>query len=68
MPPTPPEVGTPTATYVPSRKWFATQVTLLSGVAISAIDSGWDSTQWKALVGIATAAVIAYLLPNAEAK
>jgi hypothetical protein len=64
----PPEVGTPKATYVPSRKWFASQVTLLAGLVISAIDSGWDATQWKALVGIASAAAISYLLPNAEAK
>lgn len=25
----PPEVGTPKATYWPSRKWFASQITLL---------------------------------------
>jgi hypothetical protein len=64
----PPEVGTPAATWVPSRKWFASQVTLLSGLAISVIDEGWTDTQWKALVGIAAAAVISYLLPNAEQK
>lgn len=64
----PPEVGTPQATWFPSRKWFASQVTLLAGLAISAIDSGWDATQWKALVGIAAAAAISYLLPNAESQ
>lgn len=63
-----PEVGTPKATKVPSRKWFASQVTLLTGLAISVIDEGWTDTQWKALVGIASAALISYLLPNAEAK
>jgi hypothetical protein len=53
---------------MPSRKWWASQVTLLSGLAISVIDSGWGATQWKALVGIVAAAAISYLLPNAEQK
>jgi hypothetical protein len=65
---TPAEVGTPKATWIPSRKWIASQVTLLGGLAISAIDEGWTSTQWKAMVGIAVAAAVSYLLPNAEAK
>jgi hypothetical protein len=64
----PPEVGTPKATYVPSRKWIASQVTLLAGLAVTVVDSGWGADQWKALVGIASAAAISYLLPNAEAK
>jgi hypothetical protein len=63
-----PEVGTPAATWWPSRKWWASQVTLLAGLAVSVIDSGWGATQWKALVGIVAAAAISYLLPNAEQK
>jgi hypothetical protein len=69
MPPTTvaPEVGTPKATLVPSRKWIASQVTLLAGLAVTVVDSGWGADQWKALIGIAAAAAVAYLIPNAEA-
>lgn len=64
----PPEVGTPKATYWPSRKWFASQVTLLTGLALTVVDQGWTNDQWKALIGIASAGLISYLIPNAEAK
>ena len=64
----PPEVGTPKATLVPSRKWIASQVTLFTGLALTVVDSGWGNDQWKALIGIVSAGVISYLIPNAEAK
>jgi hypothetical protein len=65
---TPPEVGTPKATYMPSRKWIASQVILLTGLALTVVDEGWTNNQWKALIGIVSAALVSYLLPNAEAK
>ena len=63
---TPPEVGTPVATWRPSRKWLAAQTTLLTGLGITVVDSGWGAEQWKAFIGIVSAALISYLLPNAE--
>lgn len=63
-----PEVGTPTATRVPSRKWFAAQITLLTGLAFTVVDQGWTSDQWKGLIGILSAAAISYLIPNPESK
>lgn len=63
-----PEVGTPTATWVPSRKWFAAQITLVTGLALTVVDQGWTADQWKATIGIASAAAISYLIPNPEAK
>lgn len=63
-----PEVGTPKKTWVPSRKWFASQITLLTGLMLTVVDEGWTNTQWKGLIGIVSAAAISYLLPNAETK
>lgn len=63
-----PEVGTPTATWVPSRKWFAAQITLLTGLAFTVVDQGWTSDQWKGLIGIVSAALLSYLIPNPESK
>lgn len=67
-PATPAEVGTPKATYVPSRKWFASQITLLTGLALTVVDEGWTDNQWKGLIGIVSAGLVSYLIPNAEAK
>ena len=64
----PAEVGTPKATYMPSRKWFASQITLLTGLALTVVDAGWGADQWKALIGIVSAGLVSYLIPNAEAK
>jgi hypothetical protein len=51
---------------IPTRKWIAAQVVALSGIAISAIDSGWDDTETKLLIGVAVQAALTYLLPNAD--
>lgn len=48
----------------PTRKWIAAQVVALGAVATSAIESGWDDTEWKLLIGIAVQAAVTYLLPN----
>jgi hypothetical protein len=52
--------------WAPSRKWAAAQVVGLGGVATSAIESGWDATEWKLLVALAVQAAVTYLVPNAE--
>jgi hypothetical protein len=49
---------------VPSRKWYAAQVVALGALATSAVESGWDATEWKLLIGIAVQAAVTYLLPN----
>lgn len=51
--------------WVPTRKWIAAQVVALGGLAVSAIESGWDDTEWKLLIGIAVQAATTYLLANA---
>lgn len=53
--------------WMPTRKWIAAQVVALGGLAVSAIESGWDDTEWKLLVGIAVQAASTYLLANAPA-
>lgn len=50
----------------PSRKWFAAQAVGLGGIATSAVESGWDATEWKLLIGLGVQAAVTYLLPNGE--
>jgi hypothetical protein len=63
-------VSAPATTYsrgkswLPTRKWFAAQVVALAGVATSALDSGWDSTETKLLIAVVVQAAVTYLLPN----
>lgn len=53
-------------TWVPSRKWFAAQAVGLGGVLTSAVDSGWDATEWKLLIALGVQAAVTYLLPNGD--
>jgi hypothetical protein len=51
----------------PSRKWFVTQVTALAALATAWLQAGeWTTTLSVMAVGIASQALIAYLVPNAE--
>jgi hypothetical protein len=52
--------------WLPSRKWFVQQATLLAGIAVSAIDTGWDKTETKAAVLWAVAALAAWAVPNSD--
>jgi phage portal protein BeeE len=66
---TPAEVGTPKATWVPSRKWGVLQIASAVGLATMYITSGsWDQEESIALVTWLGAAASTYLIPNAEAK
>lgn len=50
---------------MPSRKWFATQVTALSALAVMWATTGhWDQEETIAAIGIATQAGLGYLVPN----
>lgn len=51
---------------LPTRKWIAAQVLALAAVATSWVDSGWDDTETKLLIGIAVQAAVTYLLPNED--
>lgn len=50
--------------WLPSRKWWAQVVGGLTPIVLSAIDSGWDRTESKMVVTLASAAVLSYLVPN----
>jgi hypothetical protein len=50
--------------WMPTHKWFAAQAVALGAVATSAIDSGWDATESKLMVGWAVQALVTYFLPN----
>lgn len=66
---TPPEVGTPKATLVPSRKWMALVASGLGSIGLMYVtDMVWDATEWGALITLATGSVVSYLVPNAEAS
>lgn len=52
--------------WVPSRKWFAAQAVALGALVTSAVESGWDATEWKLVIGIVVQAIVTYLLPNEE--
>lgn len=52
--------------WIPTRKWLAAQALALAGLATSAIESGWDATEWKLLVAIVAQAAVSYVLPNVD--
>lgn len=51
---------------LPTRKWIAALVVALAGVATSAVESGWDDTEWKLLIGVAVQAITTYLIANQD--
>lgn len=66
MTPVDPVVVPAQKSWVPTRKWFAAQAVALAAVATSAVDSGWDATEWKLLIGVAVQAVVTYLVANQD--
>ena len=51
--------------WVPTRKWFVTQVTALAALATMYVTTGgWDQEETIAAIGIASQAAIAWLVPN----
>ena len=53
--------------WIPSRKWFATQVTALTALIVAWVNAGsWDKTLTIALVGLVSQAIIGYLIPNSD--
>lgn len=52
--------------WLPTNKWFATQVTAVSAWLVALINNGWDLTASLQImaVGIVAQAIIGYLVPN----
>lgn len=63
-------INTPTTTveksWRPTRKWIAAQVVALGAVLTSWVESGWDDTESKLLVGIFVQAAVTYLVSNED--
>jgi len=49
----------------PTRKWAATQVTALTALALMYVTTGgWDTEETISAIGIASQALLGYLIPN----
>jgi hypothetical protein len=56
-----------TTTWMPTRKWMATQSTALATLAVSWVNAGtWNKPLSIAAIGVASQAVISYLVPNID--
>lgn len=55
----------PAASNLPSRKWWAHLVAALAGLAVAVVQAGgFDTATEITGIGIISAALIAYILPN----
>jgi uncharacterized membrane protein YjjP (DUF1212 family) len=55
------------ASWIPSRKWLATQVTAVAAFVVAWVNQGaWDKTLSIALIGLLSQAIFSYLVPNAD--
>ena len=61
-----PTRSTKTRTLIPTRKWFVTQITALTGWAIAFVHvhARWTDTIIIGLITIASQAAISWLVPN----
>ncbi len=54
-----------TTNWKPSRKWFATQVTALTALALMYVTTGaWNQEETIAAIGIVSQAALSWLVPN----
>lgn len=54
-------------TWLPTRKWVATQVTATAALAVAwATAHEWSTTLTISAIGIGSQALIAYLVPNSD--
>ena len=54
---------------MPTRKWWATQVTALTALALMWVTTGgWDQEETISLIGIVSQASLAWLIPNKEGQ
>jgi hypothetical protein len=53
------------ASWIPTRKWLATQTTALTALIFAWVGAGaWDRTLTIALIGLISQAILGYLIPN----
>lgn len=53
--------------WLPTRKWFATQVTALTALAVAFAELGhWNTTLSISAIGLVSQAALGYILPNAD--
>jgi hypothetical protein len=53
---------------MPSRKWFAAQVTALTALAVMYVTTGsWDQEETIGAIGIVSQALLSWLVPNETA-
>jgi hypothetical protein len=50
--------------WLPTRKWLAALAVGAGGIATSAVESGWDATEWKLCIALAVQALTTYLVSN----
>jgi len=51
--------------WIPTRKWAVTQVTALTALALMYVTTGgWDQEETVSAIGIASQALLGYLVPN----
>lgn len=56
-----------TTTWMPTRKWIATQTTALATLAVAWVDAGaWNKPLSIAAIGVASQAVFSYLIPHVD--
>lgn len=55
------------ASWIPTRKWLATQVTAVTAFVVAWVNQGgWDKTLSIALIGLVSQAIFSYLVPNTD--
>ena len=56
-----------TTTWMPTRKWLATQSTALATLAVAWVNAGtWNKPLSIATIGLVSQAVVGYLVPNVD--
>lgn len=57
----------PQKSWIPTRKWFATQITAIAALLVAWVNAGeWNKTLTIALIGLIAQALFGYLVPNAD--
>lgn len=54
-------------TWVPTRKWLATQVTALTALGVMYVTTGeWNTEETIAAIALVSQAALGYIYPNQE--
>ena len=53
--------------WVPTRKWFYTQVTALTGLALMYVTTGeWNQEETIGAIALVSQAALSYIMPNED--